>query len=161
MEFEGRILRVLSVRSGTSQRGEWKTLPFVFEYYERQDDRYADRVLLETFDTNIMAKIGAYLQKGKDGKVVYENGEAKMMAEIKCRVGFGHHVRSGQRQDGTSFNVNDIRLYKFELIQQQETAAMPQPTQQPIQAQQFGQQPTPFPPQVDANGNPTCDNLPF
>ena len=55
MEFEGRIQRVLPVRSGTSQRGEWKALPFVFEYFESDEQRWSDKVLLETFDTNIMA----------------------------------------------------------------------------------------------------------
>ena len=74
MEFEGRIARVLPTRSGTSQRGVWKVLPFVFEYFETGDQRWPDRVLLETMDTNIMAQIGANLKKGNDGKAVDENG---------------------------------------------------------------------------------------
>lgn len=46
MEFTGRISKVLPVRSGTSQRGnEWQALPFVFEYFEHENDRYADSVL--------------------------------------------------------------------------------------------------------------------
>lgn len=173
MEFEGRISRVLPVRSGVSQRtgNEWKALPFVFEYFERQDDRYPDRVLLETFDTNIMAQIGAYCQKDAAGKVIVENGETKMIRDIPCRVGFGHSVRSGQKQDGTTFHMNDVRLYKFELAngQQQQPAGNAAGTvaQQPAQQMQqqaapFGQQgAAPFPPQVDANGNPTYDDLPF
>ena len=61
MEFEGRITRVLPVRSGTSQNGnEWKRLPFVFAYYENPDQRCEDKVLLETFDTNQMAEIAKY-----------------------------------------------------------------------------------------------------
>ena len=80
MEFEGRISRVLPVRSGSSQRGEWKVLPFVFEYFETGDQRWPDRVLLETMDTNIMAQIGAYLKKGTDGKAVIENGFARHIA---------------------------------------------------------------------------------
>jgi len=158
MEFEGRISRVLPVRSGTSQRGEWKTLPFVFEYFETGDQRWPDRVLLETFDTNIMAQIGAYLKKGTDGKAVIENGECVLQYELKCRIGFSHGVRSFDRQDGTKATINDVRCYKFEIAGQQgqQTAAHQAPPQaQPTAA------PAPFPPQVDANGNPTYDDLPF
>ena len=56
MEFQGIIKKLLPVRSGVSQRtgNEWKALPFVFEYYEHETDRYADSVVLETFDTNVI-----------------------------------------------------------------------------------------------------------
>ena len=139
MEFEGRIQRVLPVRSGTSKNGnEWKTLPFVFEYFERPDDRWSDKVLLETFDTNIMAQIGHYLKKGPDGKAVIENDEHVLLCEVKCRVGFGHNVDTGKRQDGTTFTVNRIRMYKFEIT----NGLGQQPAGQPadIVAQQPAQQ---------------------
>lgn len=119
MEFEGRISRVLPVRSGTSQKGEWKVLPFVFEYFETPEQRWSDKVLLETMDTNIMAQIGAYLKKGADGKAVVENGECVLMYELKCRVGFSHSVRDFDRQDGTKGTSNNIRCYKFEIAGQQ------------------------------------------
>ena len=156
MEFEGRIQRVLPVRSGTSQRGEWKTLPFVFEYFESGEQRWSDKVLLETFDTNIMAQIGKYLKKGPDGKAVVENGECVLLCELKCRCGFSHSVRTFDKQDGTKATINDLRLYKFELIAAQQT-------QQTAQQQQVA---APFPPQVDAQGNPinqggNYDDLPF
>lgn len=162
MEFDGRISRVLPVQSGTSQRGEWKRLPFVFEYFEKDDQRWPDRVLLETFDTNIMAQIGAYLKKGTDGKVVMENGECVLQYELKCRIGFSHSVRSFDRQDGTKATVNDLRCYKFEIAGQQ-------PAQQPQGAlgqaiapqSQVVYQPqpqAPFPPQT-AGGQD--DDLPF
>ena len=157
MEFEGRIQRVLPARSGTSQRGEWKTLPFVFEYFESGEQRWSDKVLLETFDTNIMAQIGKYLKKGPDGKAVVENGECMLLADLKCKVGFSHSVRTFDRQDGTKATINDIRMYKFEIkgVQTQ---------QQQAQQQQAA---APFPPQVDAQGNPinnqggNYDDLPF
>ena len=157
MEFEGRIQRVLPARSGTSQRGEWKTLPFVFEYFESGEQRWSDKVLLETFDTNIMAQIGKYLKKGPDGKAVVENGECMLLADLKCKVGFSHSVRTFDRQDGTKATINDIRMYKFEIkgVQTQ---------QQQAQQQQAA---APFPPQVDAQGNPITnqggnyDDLPF
>ena len=156
MEFEGKIQRVLPARSGTSQRGEWKTLPFVFEYFESGEQRWSDKVLLETFDTNIMAQIGKYLKKGTDGKAVVENGECVLLCELKCRCGFSHSVRTFDKQDGTKATINDLRLYKFELI-------VAQQTQQSAQQQSAA----PFPPQVDAHGNPinnqggNYDDLPF
>ena len=164
MEFEGRISRVLPVRSGTSQRGEWKALPFVFEYFETEDQRWSDKVLLETFDTNIMAQIGAYLKKGADGKAVVENGECVLMYELKCRVGFSHSVRDFDRQDGTKGTSNNIRCYKFEISGQQgqQSAANQAPPQaQPTTAPVIP--PTapfpPFPPQSAEGGQ--ADDLPF
>ena len=157
MEFEGRIQRVLPARSGTGQNGnEWKRLPFVFEYFESGEQRWSDKVLLETFDTNIMAQIGKYLKKGPDGKAVVENGECVLLCELKCRCGFSHSVRTFDKQDGTKATINDLRLYKFELIAAQQT-------QQTAQQQAAA----PFPPQVDSQGNPITnqggnyDDLPF
>ena len=172
MEFEGRIQRVLPVRSGTSQRGEWKQLPFVFEYFESGEQRWSDKVLLETFDTNIMAQIGKYLKKGPDGKAVIENGECVLLCEIKCKCGFSHSVRTFDKQDGTKATINDVRLYKFELIAAQQTQQPSPQQQQPGNVLGGPQTPpynpqTPFPPQVDAQGNPITnqggnyDDLPF
>ena len=154
MEFEGRIQRVLPVRSGTSQRGEWKTLPFVFEYFESQDQRWSDKVLLETFDTNIMAQIGKYLKKGADGKAVVENGECVLIAELKCKCGFSHSVRTFDRQDGTKATINDVRLYKFDVI------AQGAPVQHQAQQPAFQPQPQmPFTPPQHGGGE--TDDLPF
>ena len=161
MEFEGRISRVLPVRSGTSQKGEWKVLPFVFEYFETGDQRWPDRVLLETMDTNIMAQIGAYLKKGADGKAVVENGECVLQYELKCRVGFSHGVREYDKQDGTKATINNVRCYKFEIAGQQPAAHQAPPQAQPTAAPQIP--PTapfpPFPPQSKAGGE--TDGLPF
>lgn len=158
MEFEGRIQRVLPVRSGRSERtgNEWKTLPFVFEYFESGDQRWSDKVLLETMDTNIMAQIGAYLKKGPDGKVVVENGECVLLAELKCKCGFSHSVRPYDKQDGTKTMFNDLRLYKFEVLAQ--VAAVTQQHTQQQNGQQNGGYPpqAPFPP-VNNDG----DDLPF
>lgn len=157
MEFEGRIMKVLPVRSGTTEKGEWKRLPFVFEYFENAEQRWSDKVLLETFDQGIMGQIGKFVKRGPDGKGIYENGSAVLTGEIKCRVGFSHSVRSGNRQDGTPFNMNDIRLYKFELIQPAGNAAGT--AAQAGYAPQYQAQPTQevFPP-VPQTEN---DDLPF
>ena len=107
MEFQGRIAKVLPVRSGVSQRtgNEWKSLPFIFEYFEHESDRYADSVMLETFDTNVIDNL-------KEGM------------EVIC--GFGHKTREFTKQDGTKAFINDLRLYKIESVrkaqQQQQDA---------------------------------------
>lgn len=149
MEFQGRIQRVLPVSSGTSQRGEWKKLPFVFEYFENGEQRWSDKVLLETFDTNVMAQIGKYLKKGADGKAVVENGECVLLGELKCKCGFSHSVRTFDRQDGTKATINEVRMYKFEVLAQ--WAAV---------AQQQAQQPA-FQPQPQPQGGGDEDDLPF
>ena len=166
MEFEGRLTKVLPIRSGTSQRGnEWKILPFVFAYYENPDQRWEDRVLLETFDTNVMAQIAKYCEIGADRKVVVENGSVKLKTlDIKCKCGFSHNVDEVPRKDGTgTATINKLRCYRLEIhdgvahpqTQQPASQATVQPAQQPIipQTDNFG-----YPIQPH---NPEDDDLPF
>ena len=113
MEFQGRIKKVLPLRSGTSQRGEWQALPFIFEFFEHETDRYADSVVLETFDTKVIENL-------KEGM------------EVVC--GFGHRTRE---YEGKTYN--ELRLYKIESVkkaavsqqQTQQAATQPAQTQQP------------------------------
>ena len=135
MEFQGRIAKLLPIRQGVSQRtgNEWKALPFVFEYFENPSDRYADSVVLETFDTNVIDNL-------KEGM------------EVRC--GFGHHAREFTKQDGTKIMLTDIRLYKIESVRKSQ------------QKQEQAPATAPFPPKVDAQGNPANqdgdpDDLPF
>jgi hypothetical protein len=126
MEFTGRVKKLLPIRSGVSQRtnNEWKALPFVFEYFENPTDRYADSVLLETFDTNVIDNL-------KEGM------------EVRC--GFAHRTRE---YEGKTYN--ELRLYKIESVKGAKQApqdanapaAEQSPTQQPNGAQT---------PQNDAN----------
>ena len=152
MEFQGRIAKVLPVRSGVSQRtgNEWKSLPFIFEYFEHDSDRYADSVLLETFDTKVIDNL-------KEGM------------EVRC--GFGHKTREFTKQDGTTAVINDLRLYKIESVRKAQNQIAQQAnvqavTQQPT-TQQQAPHAAPFPPQVDQYGNPIQpinpddDGLPF
>lgn len=151
MEFTGRIKKLLPVRSGVSQRtgNEWKSLPFIFEYFDNKSDRYADSVMLETFDTKVIENL-------KEGM------------EVRC--GFGHKTRE-YTKDGKTMIINDIRLYLIESVRNGQNQGARQ-----ANGQAMGQQPTtqpqaahtaPFPPQVDANGNPINnqggdeDDLPF
>ena len=151
MEFTGRIMKVCELRTGVSERTgkEWKTQGFVFEYFENQTDRYSDKVYLETFDENIIAQL-------------QEN--------MPVRIGFGHRVRDYTNQQGKTMQINELRMYKFESLahganQPAQGANGQQGGQQSTQGNQ-GAQPAPFPPQVDANGNPINkeggdDDLPF
>ena len=148
MEFQGRIAKILPARSGVSQRtgNEWKSLPFIFEYFEHDSDRYADSVLLETFDTKVIE----HLEEGM---------------EVIC--GFGHKTRE-YTKDGKTMVINDIRLYKIESVRRANQASQQANgqavAQQPIAAP-AAQQQAPLPPQVDVNGNPIQpvegDDLPF
>lgn len=128
MQFQGRIYKIFPVQSGTSQRGEWSRMDFIFEFFESPTDRYADRVLLSIMNDRI---------KEYD---LHEGDEVI--------IGFGHNTREYQ---GRYFN--DVRLYHFEKVVRKDApaAAQPQPTvAQPQQAQLFSpQQPQqPQPPQA-------------
>ena len=119
MEFTGQVKKILPLRSGVSQRtgNEWKSLPFIFEYHENPTDRYADTVLLETFDTNVIDNL-------KEG--------------MKIRCGFGHRTRE---YEGKTYN--ELRLYKIESVKAAQQApqganapaAEQSPTPQPNGAQ--------------------------
>ena len=115
MDFTGRVKKILPARSGVSQRtgNEWKALPFIFEYFENPTDRFADTVLLETFDTNVIDNL-------KEGM------------EIRC--GFGHRTRE---YEGKTYN--ELRLYKIESVRG--TNQAPQAANAPAEAQQTVEQP--------------------
>ena len=114
MEYQGRIRKVLTVRTGTSQRtgNNWKCLPFVFEYFENETDRWPDSVVLETFDEKVINSL-------KEGM------------EVRC--GFGHRAKE---YDGKTFN--ELRLYKIESVKSSEQPAQ-QPQPQPASEQHAAQ----------------------
>ena len=136
MEFQGRIAKVLPMRQGTSTRtgNEWYAQPFVFEYFENPTDRFADSVVLETFNTDIMPHL-------KEG------------LEVIC--GFGHKAKTVTKQDGTQVTINEMRLYKFESVQHANKAA------QAANAPAAVQTPTPQPNGAQAPQNDANDDLPF
>lgn len=139
MEFQGRVKQILPLRSGVSQRtgNEWKALPFVFEYYEHDTDRYPDSVILETFDTNVIEHL-------KEGM------------EVRC--GFSHHTRE---YEGKTYN--ELRLYKIESVKR----AANQPAQaqneapKPANAPQPNNNPPGFERPATGDGNGDDDDLPF
>ena len=136
MEFTGRVKKILPARSGVSQRtgNEWKALPFIFEYFENPTDRFADTVLLETFDTNVIDNL-------KEGM------------EVIC--GFGHKVKTVTKQDGTQATINEMKVYKIESVRGAQQA--PQAANAPAEAQQTVAQPI----AVQTAQNNANDDLPF
>ena len=136
MEFTGRISKLLPMRQGTSAKtgNEWYAQPFVFEYFENPTDRYADSVVLETFDANIIPHL-------KEGM------------EVIC--GFGHKAKPITKQDGTQTIINEMRLYKIESVKAAQQA--PQGANAPAEAQQSVAQPI----AVQTAQNDAHDDLPF
>jgi len=183
MEFEGRIRNVMPARTGTSQRGEWKALPFVFEYKELPTDPYYDSVLLETFDTNIINGIESCCQKDAEGHLMMNNNELMLTRDIYVRIGFRHKAKVYVPKDTTqpARFINEIRINSIQAIHApQQTPAIgqqqpqAQPAQKPAQQPQgnvlggpqtppynpYAPQPqasAPFPPAVDQYGNPITD----
>lgn len=88
----------MPLRSGVSQRtgNEWQALPFVFEYFEEDNARTPDSVLLETYDTNV-------IQNLKEG--------------MEVKINFGHRTRE---YEGKVYN--ELRLYKIESVRAQQSS---------------------------------------
>ena len=113
MEFSGRILRLFPTSSGTNQQGNtWKRQEFIFEYFERPEDRYCDRVLLSIMNERI------------DTFDIHEGDEV--------RIGFSHNVREW---NGKWYN--EMRVYRLEKIShapqsEPEPAEAPQPASESI-----------------------------
>lgn len=106
MEFQGRIQKLLPIRTGKKQDGsEWQSQEFVFEYYERDSDRWSDKVVLTLMGDRIK--------------------EADLHEGDEVKIGFGHSVREW---NGRWFN--ELRVYKLEKVSKtmqsaQETQAAP------------------------------------
>lgn len=128
MEVTGRIIRLLKKQEGISERtgNKWTALSFVFEYFEKESDRYCDRVVLRTFDTNIMKQLGEFMVKGSDGKAVLENNEYKLTQQVEATCVFGHNIYEGKEQP---YNV--LCLFKMEVLSKAapNVAAAPAPVQ--------------------------------
>ena len=144
MEFTGRISKVLPMRSGTSQRtgNQWQTQPFVFEYFETDDQRCSDKVLLETFNASEIP-------------LIEENA--------KVRIGFAHSVREWTNQRGETQMFNEIRMYKFERLdaphaEPTSVSNNPQPTPATDSAPAAQQEPASDGQKTNGEGN---DDLPF
>lgn len=149
MEFTGRISRLFEPREGVSMRtGQpWKALPFIFEFFESEEDRYSSFVKLETFNTDIMAKIAKFVEKDADGKAIIKEGcmELTKNVEIKCNFRLNTNVYKGRV-------YNEVVLRDIEVLteaDEQTNAAAPSEGQK--QGDSF----------ADLKPADPADNLPF
>lgn len=131
MEFKGRISRLFEARRGVSVRtGQpWKALPFVFEFFEQEEDRYSSFVKLETFNTDIMAKIAPFIAKGEDGKAIIKEGcmELTKNVEVKCNFRLNISLYNGRV-------YNEVVLREMEVL----TEADKEPTAPAAEVQKQG-----------------------
>ena len=129
MEFKGRISRLFEARRGVSVRtGQpWKALPFVFEFFEQEEDRYSSFVKLETFNTDIMAKIAKFVAKDADGKAIIKDGcmELTKNVEVKCNFRLNISLYNGRV-------YNEVVLRDMEVL----TEENEQPTEQAAEQKQ-------------------------
>ena len=165
----------MPARTGKRNDGtEWIDLSFVCAYYENGEQRYEDSALVSTFDTNIIAKLAPYVAKDQNGKAIIENDCARLLvAHIPCTCGFSLKAKVVAKKDGSGFAViQENRCYKLDVSVAQQQTPQPQVQQMNVlggpQTPPYNPYaPQPFPPQVDANGNPQnqeggkADDLPF
>lgn len=132
MKFQGRVKKMLPLRSGVSQRtgNEWKALPFIFEYFENPTDHYPESVVLETYDTKVIEGL-------KEG--------------MEIVVGFSHRTRE---YEGRWYN--ELRIYSLESVARAQNAA----TQAAKPAEPSNNPPGFERPATD-DGNGDNDDLPF
>lgn len=137
MEFQGRVKKILPLRSGVSQRtgNEWKALPFIFEYFEYPTDRTADTVLLETFDEKVINNL---------------------MEGMEIRCGFGHRTRE---YEGKTYN--ELRLYKIESVRAAQQAPQAANAQQPNNYPPGFERPVTSPENGQNKEGGDDDDLPF
>ena len=159
MEITGRVINVLPKRSGTSTRtgNAWETLPFIFEYFRNDQQTFADKVVLETFDTSVIAAFEKHMIRDADGNPkANENGHILLDQAINCAVEIGHRIRI---HEGRTFN--DVRLMSFRAINgQQQNRQAATNAADTVSAQPYQPQPqNPFPPQQTQEGGD--DDLPF
>ena len=113
MEFTGRISRLFEARRGVSVRtGQpWKALPFIFEFNQSDEDKFSSFVKLETFNTDIMAKIAKFVAKDADGKAIIKEGcmELTKNVEVKCNFRLNISIYNGRV-------YNEVVLREMEVL---------------------------------------------
>lgn len=134
MEFTGRISRLFEPREGVSMRtGQpWKALPFIFEFFESEEDRYASFAKLETFDTNIMAKIAQFVAIGDDGIAVIKDGCMELTKNVEVKCNFRLNIRVYKE------NVfNEVMLRNMEVLTEPDDKSKEKASQEQKQGNSF------------------------
>lgn len=136
MEFAGRIERMLPVRSGVSQNGEWIALPFVFEYFENENDQWSERILVETLDRATIKRLSAFMEKDGNGKAIIENGSIKMTGAVNVKCDFRHGVREYNGKVYNRITLKSIAILDDGQEKQEEKNVAQQPETKPEVKQQ-------------------------
>lgn len=111
MEFTGRIYKLLPLRKGTRPDGtEWQSQEFIFEYFENENDRWSDKVVLSVMNERI--------------------AEYDLHVGDEVRIGFGHSIDDYQDRC-----YNKLRMYKFEKVKTMPATETPATTPQPATEQ--------------------------
>lgn len=148
MEFTGRISRLFVPREGVSMRtGQpWKALPFIFEFFEHEEDTYASFAKLETFDTKIMAKISKFVAIGEDGKAIIKDGCIELTKNVEVKCNFRLNIRVYKE------NVfNEVMLRNMEVLTEPDEKSKEKASQEQKQGNSFS----------DLKPADPADDLPF
>lgn len=149
MELEGKISVVMPAASGVSQStgNQWMSQEYVMAYYWFPNQTNPSYIVMRVFGED---KIKQFNLQPND--------------EVRVRFHIEAHEYNGRwfnetRIDAVTF-IGASASKNQQPAQQANTQAVGQQQTQPNQ----GQQQAPFPPKVDANGNPIKekdDDLPF
>ncbi len=149
MELEGKISVVMPAASGVSQStgNQWMSQEYVMAYYWFPNQTNPSYIVMRVFGED---KIKQFNLQPND--------------EVRVRFHIEAHEYNGRwfnetRLDAVTF-IGASASKNQQPAQQANTQAVGQQQTQPNQ----GQQQAPFPPKVDANGNPIKekdDDLPF
>lgn len=95
MEYQGRILKVLPVQSGTrkSDGTAWQSQEFVFEFFERPEQTWSEKVVLTLFGDRVTEND---LQFGDEVVVDFSLD----IREYNGRFYNNPHVRALRKMDG-------------------------------------------------------------
>ena len=124
----------------------WKALPFIFEFFETEEDRYASFAKLETFDTNIMAKIAKFVATDADGNAIIKEGcmELTKNVDVKCNIRLNVRVYKE--------NVfNEVMLRNMEVLTEPDEKSKEKESQEQKQGNSFS----------DLKPADPADDLPF
>ena len=136
MEIQGRIEKMLPLKTGKSANGEWKRQEFIVNYFERPTDIYYKRIVLGVMNERI-------------DELKLEAGD-----EIKARW----DIRVNER-NGTAFN--DVRTGAIEVLKRANPDKVATPSKQTEQQSQQTAEPAKAAPASDDNANTEEDDLPF
>ena len=143
MKLQGRVKKLMDVRSGVSRVGNpWKSQDFIFEYFDNPEEQYADTVLL-----NVM---------GEKIEELNLNEGDEIEVELRCKV------RSyGERLYNEPY-ARDVVVMK-PISQPQASLPPEQPTPQPTADQQAAMEKLMKMGEEASSGDPNGseDELPF